>query len=96
MGTTEVPRRLIYDTEEGAREYRATGGVPRGFVQEPILWNVMYDAVLRLRLPSGVSSVGLTDDLDVLVVANYLEEVQLIANQRSSESGWTRSAQRWS
>lgn len=74
-------RVLIYDTEEGPREYLVTGGVPQGSVLGPILWNVMYDAVLRLPLPRGASSVGLADDLAILVVAKHLEEVQLIANR---------------
>lgn len=43
-------------------------GVPQGSVLGPLLWNLAYDAVLRIDLPDGVHVVCYADD--TLVLAN--------------------------
>lgn len=65
-------RILTYSTVDGPRIYSITGGVQQGSVFGSLLWNIMYDAVLRLQLPKGTESIGFADD--VAVVAKHLEE----------------------
>ena len=74
-------RVLRYDTEEGYKKYRISGGVPKGSVLGPVLWNIMYDAVLRLQLPDEAKIVGFADDIAVVVIAKFTEEVTRICNQ---------------
>lgn len=68
-------RVLKYDTENGAKEYDVTGGVPQGSVLGPLLWNIMYDGLLRLNLPGSVKLVAYADDVAVVVVAKHLDEI---------------------
>ena len=62
-------RKVIYLTDEGEREYIVTAGVPQGSVLGPLLWNIMYDGVLRLQLPNGTTIVGFADDIAIVSVA---------------------------
>lgn len=68
-------RVLKYDTDDGPRTHPVTGGVPQGSVLGPTLWNVMYDGVLRLPVPSEVKIIGFADDVALVVTAKYREEV---------------------
>ncbi|XP_041449542.1 uncharacterized protein LOC121404267 [Drosophila obscura] len=74
-------RLLLYDTQTGTEQYEVTGGVPQGSVLGPLFWNVMYDGILRLRLPRGVHVVGFADDVAILVVAKELTLAESTCNQ---------------
>ncbi|KAH8323775.1 hypothetical protein KR067_012650, partial [Drosophila pandora] len=73
-------RTLLYETEEGTKRYEVTAGVPQGSVLGPLLWNIMYDEVLRIELPEGCKLIGFADDLALMVVAKETKEVESNAN----------------
>lgn len=52
---------LKYDTKNGPKEYKISGGVPQGSVLG-LLWNIMYDGLQRLALPGNVNIVAYADD----------------------------------
>ena len=68
-------RILKYDTEEGPKEYRVIGGVLHGSVLGPLLWNIMYDGLLQLKLPRAVTLVAFADDVALVIVGKHLEDV---------------------
>ncbi len=77
-------RVLVYDSEDGPKEYNITSGVPQGSVLGPILWNVMYNNVLNLQIPDGVEIIGFADDIAIVVSAKHLDEIEMVANETIS------------
>uniref|UniRef100_A0ABD2W1D4 Reverse transcriptase domain-containing protein n=1 Tax=Trichogramma kaykai TaxID=54128 RepID=A0ABD2W1D4_9HYME len=74
-------RVLEFTTDDGAETYEVTAGVPQGSVLGPILWNVMYDRILRLELPRSAKIVGFADDIAITVVAKHLDLVEYYSNE---------------
>lgn len=70
-------RFLIYDTEIGPVTRRVTAGVPQGSIQGPILWNILYDSILRLDLPEKVEIVGFADDIVTTTLGDTIDEVKV-------------------
>ena len=52
-----------------------------GSVLGPILWNAMYDGVLRLRFPMGLQVFGFAEDIAPVVRGKHLVELERICNE---------------
>ncbi|GBP06855.1 Putative 115 kDa protein in type-1 retrotransposable element R1DM [Eumeta japonica] len=71
-------RVLKFDSKHGPEEYDNTGGLPQGSVLGPLLWNIMYDGLLRLTIPKSAKLVAYADDVAEVIVAKYLDEIKQI------------------
>lgn len=80
-------RILLYESERGVESHKVTGGVPQGSVLGPLLWNVMYDGILRIQVPDDVKIIGYADDIALLITAKHLEEVVAEANRTVATVG---------
>lgn len=69
-----------------------TCGVPQGSVLGPLLWNIYYDDVLRLRMPDGTTIIGYADDIAVVVCGKTEDSLRNAANQAiESISDWMQT-----
>ena len=50
-------------------KYEMQCGVPQGSVIGPLLWNLMYDEVLRIPLPNNVRRIAYADGLALVGIA---------------------------
>lgn len=73
-------RHIIISDGNEEEKMEVTAGVPQGGVAGPTLWNCLYDGVLKLELPVGVSSVGFCDDLGILITAKTEAGIRIRAN----------------
>lgn len=69
-----------------------TAGVPQGSVIGPTLWNILYNGILEVDLPEGVTLIAYADDLAVFIkarTAELLEQKATVALSKISE--WLRN-----
>ncbi|CAD7086205.1 unnamed protein product [Hermetia illucens] len=86
-------RRLYCNSDDGEKFFPMTCGVPQGSVLGPLLWLIMYNGVLTLRLPSGVTTIGFADDIGVTIVAKHLDEIEIYANEAIWEiNSWLKKS----
>ncbi|KAH8415749.1 hypothetical protein KR222_006680, partial [Zaprionus bogoriensis] len=78
-------RILLYDTERGAMERKITCGGPQGSVLGPLLWNAMYDGVLRLALP-GKTTVFSWQCFAVAIIEHWFSTVGLDIAHHKTEA----------
>ena len=69
---------IVYDTEDGPKEYQITGAVPQGSVLGSPLWNITYDDLLKIQLPPGAEVTASADDAGLIITGKDLEEIRRI------------------
>ncbi|CAB0039405.1 unnamed protein product [Trichogramma brassicae] len=75
-----LARVLNYDTDNGPGSHSVTAGVSQGSVSGPILWNVMYDAILRLNFRGNVRIVRFADDIALVAVPKHQWQIEYDLN----------------
>jgi len=56
-------------------------GVPQGLVVGLLLWNIVYDRVLRLLLQTDTELLGFADDNMIIVAAKSIMKLEQKANE---------------
>lgn len=59
----------------GVVAHRCHMGVPQGSIKGPILWNIMYDGILRQKYGPKVTALAYADDLMMIVEGGEEKEV---------------------
>ncbi|KAF2902775.1 hypothetical protein ILUMI_03403, partial [Ignelater luminosus] len=79
---------------DGRTKMYINAGVPQGSVLGPTLWNLLYDGVLRMGLPRGVTTVGFADDLALVegMFNTPEEEIFDLMEERWSNNSYQASA----
>lgn len=72
------------DTTESQEIRKIIGGVLQNALLGTLLWNLMYDAVLRLVKPTDITIETLGDDIGVTVLKKNLDDFTNAANKAAT------------
>jgi len=64
-----------------------SGEVPQGSVLGPLLWNAMYDGILRITMPDEARLIGFVDDVAIVEVAEHLSDAERISKEAGKRQG---------
>ena len=72
---------MIYEGNKWFLKEQMTCNARQGFLEGPLVWNVIYDDFLRIYLPVGRSIFGFTDNVLVVCAAEDVGNQGLRINQ---------------
>lgn len=72
-------RTVIYDGKKPIK-FKMTCGAPQGSKIGPLLWNVMYESFLLLKMSDNVSIVGFADDAIVVDTTESAKLLEITVN----------------
>lgn len=84
-------RNILLEVGDTKRVLEINSGVPQGSVLGPILWNVLYDDLLRQDYPEGVTLIGFADDIALVATDRYEDTLMIKVNSGlSMVADWMR------
>jgi len=83
LGQYLLNRRITFTTsDDSTKDKYVSCGVPQGSVLGPDLWNLMYDGLLRRKLPEDTELIAFADDVAIVCTA----EVPFLLEERPGEA----------
>lgn len=85
-------RWILYEGKDMDSRFQVFGGVPQGSVIGPLLWNLVYDDLLRSRTRRDVHLIGYADDVGIVIIEEDLDKMSIIAEATVDDmSRWYRN-----
>lgn len=80
-------RQVVYKGKDYDLNFQVFGRVPQGSVIGPLLWNLVYDDLLRSRIRRDVHLIGYADDIGIVIVDDDLERMRGTAEKTIQDMG---------
>jgi len=79
-------RSVFVNAEGKVTQIEVQKGVPQGSVLGPLIWNLVYDRVLKVKKEKGCELIGYADDTLIVSVANTYEEAKYNASMQAERT----------